>query len=119
MVWAADDDHMTVLCGSSCGQFLDPSHERAGCVDHFGRLFLKLPLNLGCNAMSPNYSGFASLDLNGFLDGRHTFVSESLHFLWIMDQRTECPDGGTVRNGFFDHFNGTLNAKTKTVFVCE
>jgi hypothetical protein len=66
-----------------------------------------------------DHSRLAPLYLNRFLDSRHTLVSEPLHFLRIMDEGPERSHGGTVRDGFFNHLDGTLYAKAKTVFVCK
>jgi len=46
-------------------------------------------------------------------------VGKTLHFLWIMDKRPERANSGTICDGLFDHLDGTLYAKAKTVFVCE
>jgi hypothetical protein len=46
-------------------------------------------------------------------------VSQPLHFLRVMDQGAERANRSSVCNGFFDHLNGALYAKAKSIFVCE
>jgi hypothetical protein len=43
--------------------------------------------------------------------------TQPLHFLVVVDQGTERPNGLALLYRFLDHLDGTFDAKTKAIFI--
>src|SRR5690349_17021819 len=69
--------------------------------------------------MGADHSSFAAADLDGLAYGGDAFVRETLHFLFVMDQRPEAADGLAFGKGVLDHLDGAFDAEAKSVFVCQ
>jgi hypothetical protein len=113
------DYHVSIGGRRPGGQLLHPRHERARRVDDLRGSLFKLFLHLRCNTVSTNYGGLAAPDLHGFADGGDAVRLETLHLLFIVDQRPECANSVAVLDRVFDHVDRTLHSETKTVFVCQ
>jgi hypothetical protein len=117
MLGRSDHDNMAIFGGRTGGKFLDSGDERTGGIHDLAGVLLKLALDARCDAMGPDDSRFIAADLDGLADSGYALMSETLHFLFIMDQRAERPNLVAGPNGRLDHFDGTLDPETKSVFI--
>jgi hypothetical protein len=69
--------------------------------------------------MSADNGCLAAFYLNRIADRRDTLFAQPLHLLFVMDERAEASHSVAAIESVFDHLDGSLDAKTKSVFVCQ
>ena len=114
---ADDDDNVSIGRGGTSGKLLNASYKRTSRVNDLRSFLLQLALNLRRYAMCPDHRCFVAADLDRLVDGRDAFADKALHFLFVMDKRSEGADLIALLQGILDHVDGPLDTKTKPVFV--
>src|SRR5207245_11352517 len=118
MIRISRDNYIAALRCRAFGQVLHSGNEGTGCVNDFGGTLLQLALHLRRDAMRPNDRDRMAVSFRGCIDRGYALFTESLHLLRVMIPRPERANWSAVLfQRVFDHLNGTLDAKTKPVFV--
>jgi hypothetical protein len=118
MVRTAGDYNVAAFLGGALSQTLHASHEWAGRVHYQGGALLELDLDQGRHAVRANDGYFVLAHLASRFDGGHAFAFQASHFLRVVNQRAQSAYRRANFQRVLNHFDGALDAKTKSEFVC-